>query len=115
MMDDTDRTMRYLQRALWAVALLAAAGAAGAATYKWTDENGKVHYSDKAPADAPAGTTVLDKQGRALKKIEAPPSPDELKAKAEQEQRARTEAREREEQARKDRALLQSYTSENEI
>ena len=115
MMDDTDRTMRYLRRALWAVALLAVAGAASAATYKWTDENGKVHYSDKAPADAPAGTTVLDKQARPVKKIEAPPSAEELKAKAEQEQRARTEAREREEQARKDRALLQSYTSENEI
>jgi hypothetical protein len=115
MNDDTDRTMRHLQRALWAVALLALAGAAGATTYKWTDENGKVHYSDKAPADAPSGTTVLDKQARPVKKIEAPPSPEELKAKAEQEQRARTEAREREEQARKDRALLQSYTSENEI
>ena len=115
MNNDTYRTMRHSHGALWAVALLAFAGVASAATYKWTDENGKVHYSDKAPADAPAGATVLDKQARPVKKIEAPPSADELKVKAEQEQRARTDAREREEQARKDRALLQSYTSENEI
>jgi len=115
MNNDAYRTMRHAHRALWTVALLALAGAAGATTYKWTDENGKVHYSDKAPADAPAGATVLDKQARPLKKIEAPPSPEELKAKAEKEQQTRTEAREREEQARKDHALLQSYTSENEI
>lgn len=115
MSNETDRTMRLLQRALWAVALLTFAGAGGAATYKWTDENGKVHYSDKAPVDAPGGTTVLDKQARPVKKIEAPPSPEELKAKADQEQQARAAARARDEQARKDRALLQSYTSENEI
>jgi hypothetical protein len=116
MNEGTNRTMRHSRLLLWTAALFAfAAGPAGATTYKWIDENGKVHYSDKVPADAPQGAEILDKQARPLKKLEAPPSPEELKAKAEAEQRARAAARERDEQARKDRALLQSYTSENEI
>lgn len=38
-----------------AVVLFAAAafaGTAGAQVYKWTDENGQVHYSDRAPPNA---------------------------------------------------------------
>jgi hypothetical protein len=88
---------------------------AHAATYKWTDEDGKVHYSDKAPPEAPKGATVLDKQARPVKKIEAPLTPEQLKAKADEDERQKTIARERDEQARKDRALMASYTSENEI
>ena len=34
--------------------------------YKWTDDQGVVHYSDQMPTDAVSkGATVLDKQGRA--------------------------------------------------
>jgi hypothetical protein len=88
---------------------------AQAATYKWTDEDGKVHYSDKAPPEAPKGAAVLDKQGRQVKKIEAPLSPEAIKAKADEDARQKAEARARDEQARKDRALMASYTSEGEI
>ncbi len=88
----------------------------GAGTYKWTDDQGVVHYSDKAPPDMPTkGATVLDKQARAVKKIEPPLSPEETRAKADEVERERALAKARDEQARKDRALMQSYTSENEI
>ena len=98
-----------------AAAVLAAA-AWGAGTYKWTDDQGVVHYSDKAPPEMPTkGATVLDKQARAVKKIDPPLSPEETKAKADQVERERALAKTRDEQARKDRALMQSYTSENEI
>jgi hypothetical protein len=40
-----------------AFALLAASGPAAAQVYKWTDENGKVHYGDK-PQGAKAATTI---------------------------------------------------------
>lgn len=97
-----------------AVALAATAWAAG--MYKWVDEQGGVHYSDKAPADIPAkGETVLDKQGREVKKIDPPLSPAQLKAKAEEDERQRALAKTKEDQARKDRALMQSYSSEGEI
>jgi hypothetical protein len=97
-----------------AVALAASAWAAG--TYKWVDEQGVVHYSDKAPPDTPAkGATVLDKQGRQVKRIEPPLSPEQIKVKADEDERQRVLAKEKDDQARKDRALMQSYTSESEI
>ncbi len=103
-----------------AIAFLAAAALVGttlaAGTYKWTDEQGVVHYSDKAPPEMPTkGATVLDKQGRAVKKIDPPLTPEEQKAKADEEARQRALAKARDDQARKDKALMQSYTSENEI
>jgi len=99
-----------------ALALLAfAAAPAGAATYKWTDEDGKVHYSDKAPPEAPKGATVLDKQARPVKKIDAPLTAEQLKAKADEEERQKASAKAKDDQAKKDHALMASYTSENEI
>jgi hypothetical protein len=101
----------------WFIAVAVFAPAAwGAGTYKWTDDQGVIHYSDKAPPEMPTkGATVLDKQARAVKKIEPPLSPEETKAKADQVERERALAKTRDEEARKDRALMQSYTSENEI
>ena len=108
------RAARVLACATGTAALFAMISAQ-AATYKWTDEDGKVHYSDKAPPEAPKGAAVLDKQGRQVKKIEAPLSPEAIKAKADEDARQKAEARARDEQARKDRALMASYTSESEI
>ena len=109
------RAVRRLACGAGLVAVAAFVPAAGAATYKWTDEDGKVHYSDKAPPEAPKGAAVLDKQGRQVKKIEAPLSPEAIKAKAEEDERQKAAAKARDDQARKDHALMQSYTSENEI
>ena len=87
-----------------------------AGLYKWTDERGVVHYSDQIPPEAAdKGTVVLDKQGRQVKKIEPAPTPAQLKAKEAEDERQKAAARTREAQARKDLALLQSYTSAEEI
>src|SRR5690349_11325983 len=49
----------------------AASRDARGATYKWVDEKGLVHYSDKMPPDAVNGAHIeLDKQGRQVKKVE---------------------------------------------
>jgi len=61
------------------------------------------------------GATVLDKQGRPTKKIEPAPTPEQVKAKAAAEEQQRALAKSLEDQARKDRALMQSYTTEEEI
>ena len=117
-MMDMKQAMRLLVvgAAGFVAASLFAPAAWGAGTYKWTDDQGAVHYSDKAPPEMPSkGATVLDKQARAVKKIDPPLSPEETKAKADQVERERALAKTRDEQARKDRALMQSYTSENEI
>ena len=90
--------------------------AAGGSTYKWVDEKGIVHYSDHMPNEAlTKGGIVLDKQGRPVQKIEAPLTPEQRSAKAAEEERQLLTRREREDRARRDRALLQSYTTEEDI
>jgi len=106
---------------LGAIVAICGAGAARAAgpaptTYKWVDDQGVVHYSDKVPPEAVGkSATVLDKQGRPVKKIEAALTPEQIKAKEAAEEQQRAQARAQEEQTRKDRALMQSYTTEAEI
>jgi hypothetical protein len=100
--------------AIAAVAL--ATGVWGVGMYKWVDDQGVVHYSDQAPSDVPSkGETVLDKQGRQVRKIDPPLTPAQLKAKADEDERQRVLAKAKDDQARKDKALTQSYTSEGEI
>ena len=117
-MNRENRSVRL--QAQSAVALCATIFVAGTATaaglYTWTDDQGEVHYSDKAPPEMPTkGAAVLDKQGRQVKKIDPPLSPEAIKAKADEDERQRALAKARDDQARKDKALMQSYTSENEI
>ena len=89
---------------------------AGAATYKWVDEKGVVHYTDKIPSEAVnKGSTMLDKQARPVKKIEPAATPEQIRAREVEEENRRLLAKANEEIARRDRALLSSYTTESEI
>jgi hypothetical protein len=89
---------------------------ARAATYKWVDEKGVTHYTDKMPAEAAGkGSTVLDKQARPVKKIDPALTPEQYRAREAEEERKRADARLSEETARRDRALTSSYTTEAEI
>lgn len=106
-------TLRFLT--LFASILVA--GLAQATTYRWVDEQGKVHYGDSIPAQqSDLGHQELDKQGRVRK--DAPRTrltPEERRQReAAAAQREAVERRE-DEQRRRDRALLSSYTSEEEI
>jgi hypothetical protein len=90
--------------------------AARGATYKWVDEKGVVHYTDKIPADAVnKGSTVLDKQARPVKKIEPALTPEQRAARDAEDESRRLSAKAQEETARRDRALISSYTTEAEI
>jgi Domain of unknown function (DUF4124) len=101
---------------LVALAFLSTSGAARATTYKWVDDKGVVHYSDKMPPEAiNKGSVELNKEGIPVKKTEPAPTPEQLRAKAAEEERQRDLNRQQEEIARRDRALLSSYTSESEI
>jgi hypothetical protein len=97
-------------------ALILAAPAAHAKTYKWVDDQGVVHYTDKMPPEAiNKGSVELNKQGIPVKTIDPALTPDQRRAKEAEEERVRQAAKAREEIARKDRALLQSFTTESEI
>ena len=110
-------SMRYGALAILGACLALSAPNLGAAgLYKWTDEKGVIHYSDQIPPEAAdKGTVVLDKQGRQVKKIEPAPTAAELKAKEAEDERQKAMSKARDERTRKDIALLQSYTSAEEI
>jgi Domain of unknown function (DUF4124) len=98
------------------VTLLFATRPALAATYKWVDEKGVVHYTDKMPPEeVNKGSVELNKQGIPVKKTEPAPTPEQRRAKALEEERQRQLTKQQEEAERRDRALLSSYTSESEI
>lgn len=99
--------------ALGAVFVLAA-GAADGALYRWVDENGRVQYSD-TPPQKDRSAVQLSNRGMVLKKIEAPLSLEQQKAKDAEEARKRAEDAKALEQRRQDSALLQSFTTVQEI
>lgn len=87
-----------------------------AATYKWTDEKGVVHYTDKIPPEAlNKGNVELNKQGVTVKRTDPALTPEQRRAKEVEEDRARQAAKEREVIERRDKALLSTYTMESEI
>jgi hypothetical protein len=104
-------------RLLFAVcSMIVAANVALAETFKWVDDKGVVHYTDKMPADqVNKAATVLDTQARPIKKIDPPPTAAQRAAKESEERRVAAAAKEREEADRHDRALMQSFTSPEEI
>jgi hypothetical protein len=99
-----------------AVALLVAPDAARAAMYKWVDDKGVVHYSDTMPTEAVnKGNVELNKQGVAIRKTDPALTPEQRHAKEIEDERQRQIAKQQEDVARRDNALLASYTSESEI
>ncbi len=97
-------------------ALISFSSAVCATTYKWVDDQGKVHYTDKIPPEAVnKGSIELNKEGVPIKKNDAALTPEQRHAREVEEERARQAAKIRDEIQRKDRALLQTYTTESEI
>lgn len=87
-----------------------------AATYKWVDDKGVIHYSDKIPPEAiNKGNTELNRAGIPVKRTDPAPTLEQRRAREAEEERARQIAREREVIERRDRALLSTYTTESEI
>jgi hypothetical protein len=101
---------------LGAAALFAVATASRAAMYKWVDEKGVVHYSDKIPPEAvDKANTELSKEGVPIRKTDKVLTPEQRRAIADEQEKKRVAAKQAEEVARRDRALMSSYTSEAEI
>ncbi len=99
-----------------AAAMLAVLGQARAAMYKWVDDKGVVHYTDTLPPEAVDRASVeLNKQGVPVKKTDKALTPEQRRAIEQDAQRQKQLARQQEDLARRDRALLSSYTSEAEI
>ena len=114
----THRFVRIAVTFLVAGALsFAMAPGAREALYKWTDERGVTHYSDKMPADAVNRASVeLNRDGTTVRKREqVKPVAQRVPKDETEEQRIRQAERDRVLASRRDRALMESYTNENEI
>jgi uncharacterized protein DUF4124 len=112
------RNAAWLSALLLAGALLVAfAPHARAALYKWTDERGIVHYSDKMPPEAVNRASFeLSREGLTIRKTEqARPAVQRIPKTETEEQKMRQAERDRQLAMRRDRALLESYTTEAEI
>lgn len=93
--------------------LLVTALPAQAKLYKWVDAQGRVHYTDTPPPQSSThAVTELGKTGQAMKRSE---SVEERRAREAEERRQAELKKIAEEQARKDRALLGTYTRVSEI
>ena len=109
-------TFAVASAAVLVLALVLLAPSAHATTYKWIDDKGVVHYTDKIPPEAiNKGNVELDKQGVPVRKTDPALSPEQRKARAEEDARRQQLAKERALVERRDRALLGTYTTEGEI
>lgn len=96
----------------FASVLACASSGALAQLYKWTDENGKVHYSDTIPPSATdRARKEMRNDGTVKKQVERALTPEERRAAAAKAAEEEKERIAREERERKDRALLSTYTS----
>jgi Domain of unknown function (DUF4124) len=91
---------------------LASSSTANAQLYKWTDENGKVHYSDTVPPAAnDRARREIRSDGIVTKQVDRAMTPEERRvaaAKAAEDEKVRIAKEERE---RRDKALLVTYAS----
>ncbi len=103
---------------LSAVVLALLAGVAGAQAdkqkklYRWVDKNGQVHYGDSVPAEyAEQDRDVLNRQGVSVGREEGIITPEEAAVKAASDKAARDEQKRK----LRDRVLLQTYQSVQEL
>lgn len=89
--------------------------------YRWVDEDGNVHYTDRMPATATdEAHTVIDKSGTVTDRREDLAAERERQrrneaAEAERLQRTERERKQAEEQRRADRIIRQTFTTERDI
>jgi Asp-tRNA(Asn)/Glu-tRNA(Gln) amidotransferase A subunit family amidase len=90
--------------------------AASAKLYRWVDEQGNVHYTDKIPPEqAKQERSEFNKQGVEVERVEAAKTPEEL-AKEQELERLREEQQKLiEQQKEADQALLRTYRSEDDL
>lgn len=89
---------------------------AGAGTYRWVDEQGRVHYGDHIPPEAvDRAYSVMNPQGITVKNIDKAKTPEQLAA--ERQAQLQREERQRHEQERRlhDRILLDTYSTVDDL
>ncbi len=106
-----------LKSALFIVLLAGAALTAQAdKLYKWVDENGVVHYGDAVPAKyASRERHVLNEHGVTTRVLERAKTSEEIAAMEAAQREIERQRHQEKVQAERDRILLDTYLSEEEI
>jgi len=103
----------------FALAVLAVAvyGPLGhAATYRWVDEKGAVHYSDRVPPDqAKLRRSKLDSEGREVEVLDGAKSPEQIEMENQLKQLRLEQERILAAQRDRDQVLFRTYRSEEEM
>jgi hypothetical protein len=108
--------MSKLVAPLCLMLLLAQGIAAHAELFKWVDEKGVTHYGDRIPPEyAKQGNSQLDKRGVTVRKTERALTAEERRAQQEESARLKEALKQAEAQQREDLALINTYSSEQEI
>ncbi len=110
------RQTHFHTAALLTLLLVMVSSPASARLYKWVDEDGNIHYSDKIPPDqARKRHQVLDERGLVRENVRRAKTPEEI----EEERRLRQLQVEREraerQQAIRDQVLLETFPSERDL
>lgn len=84
--------------------------------YRWVDDEGVVHYGDRVPPEhSKRDRDVLNDQGVRVGSEQGEITPDERAAMEREEQRRQERQRELTERAQRDRMLLETYLSVEDI
>lgn len=84
--------------------------------YRWTDDKGEVHYTDQLPPEAAQSQRdELNKEGRAVERVERAKTPEERAVFEAEQARLAEKQRLADETAKMDGVLTMSYPSEADL
>ena len=107
---------RLIARIFWLLIFVAAAQLASAKMYRWTDEEGNTHYSDKIPSEAIKGShALINKRGLTIDTREPATTDEEYARNLELKRLQAEQQKELERQQAKDQVLLKTFRSEDDI
>ncbi|MCU7812862.1 MAG: DUF4124 domain-containing protein [Candidatus Thiodiazotropha sp. (ex Notomyrtea botanica)] len=108
-------SLRHLLAAFMVIACLPMSGHAGK-LYKWVDDEGHTHYSDKLPpSDTRRARSHLDDRGITVDNVEAAKTPEQIRQEAEEARLRREQERLAEKQRAEDRVLLRTFRTVDDI
>lgn len=115
-MTQSSAIARNLLAVVLALGVALSAGAqsqgTGRKVYRWVDDKGQVHYGDSVPPEyAEQGADVLNRQGVPVSRVHGNETPEEARLRQQQEEAQKRAAQDRQ----RDRVLLQTYLSVQEI
>jgi len=108
------------KRAVWPALLLLLGGGCQAAraadTFRWTDEQGKVHYSDRVPPEQAKNRRArLNEQGVEVEVVQAPKTREQLEREKLLKLLRAQQEKVLEEQRDQDQALMRTYRNADEL